>query len=178
MPSSPAAGDSVTIADAGYWDSYPVTVARNGNTIEGQADNLLLDAGGTSVVMIYSGSTWQVVTSLGKKGAQGEQGSISSWTIATSTMTANVFQRIVADTSGGSFTINLPATPSAGQSVQITDGNSWSGNNLTVGRNGSTIEGVADDLTLDASGVTVELIYDGSTWEVTATLGAQGRHQC
>ncbi|NDG19839.1 MAG: hypothetical protein EB117_16465, partial [Betaproteobacteria bacterium] len=112
----------------------------------------------------------------GAQGASGEGGGggISSWTIATSTMTANVFQRIVADTSGGSFTINLPATPSAGHSVQITDGNSWSGNNLTVGRNGSTIEGVADDLTLDASGVTVELIYDGSTWEVTATLGAQG----
>lgn len=75
LPATPSSGDSITIADAGYWGDYPITVARNGNTIEGQSDNLLLDFSGVSVTLIYSGSTWQVITSLGKQGAQGATGS-------------------------------------------------------------------------------------------------------
>ena len=82
--------------------------------------------------------------------------------------------RIIADTSGGTFAITLPASPSVGNYVQITDGWEFQTTNLTILRNSSTIEGVADDVTVDLGGVTIEFIYDGTTWEVTATTGAQG----
>jgi hypothetical protein len=43
-----------------------------------------------------------------------------------------------------------------------------------VGRNGSTIGGLAQDLVCDISGVSVQFVYDGSTWEVYAQIGANG----
>ena len=47
-------------------------------------------------------------------------------------------------------------------------------NNLTIGRNGSTIEGLAQDLILDISQNTVEFVYDGTTWQVYSGIGPSG----
>jgi hypothetical protein len=58
--------------------------------------------------------------------------------------------------------------------VIITDGGNWAVNNLTVGRNGSTIEGFTDNLLVTLGNVTLEFIYNGSTWQFTITTGAQG----
>jgi len=56
----------------------------------------------------------------------------------------------------------------------LADGNDWETTNLTVARNGSTIEGLAENLILDISSIQVQLIYDGTTWEVYAFAGAGG----
>jgi len=82
--------------------------------------------------------------------------------------------RLIADTSGGSFTITLPATPTVGDYVVITDGSNFATNNCIVGRNGSTIDGYSDDVALDLNTTTFEFIYDGNTWQVTGTTGARG----
>jgi hypothetical protein len=59
--------------------------------------------------------------------------------------------------------------------VVVADaGANWGTNNLTVGRNGSTIGGLAQDLVCDISGANVQLIYDGTTWEVYAQIGGNG----
>jgi len=110
----------------------------------------------------------------GAAGPQGAAGIFSPWTKITSNTAAVTGNRFIADTTGGSFVVTLPATPSVGHYVVITDGQDWSTNNLFVARNGSTIEGISDDLQITNQGITVELIYDGTTWEVTATLGQQG----
>jgi len=78
---------------------------------------------------------------------------------------------LIGDTSGGSFTITLPASPTTGANVSIVDGASWENYNLTIARNGSTIEGLSENLVFDIAGIMVELIYDGSTWEVYASVG-------
>jgi hypothetical protein len=80
-------------------------------------------------------------------------------------------QGIIADTSGGAFTVTLPASPTAGTMVSIVDGADWGTNNLTVARNGATIEGLAEDLVLNISSVAVDLIYSGTTWQVYAQVG-------
>ena len=116
----------------------------------------------------------------GAQGATGTQGTtgtgILNWTTKTSLYTASNRDAIIADTSGGSFTINLPATPSTGDYIVITDGANWETNNLIVGRNGSTIEGAAEDLTLDIGGIYIDFVYDGTTWEVypSVSQGIQG----
>jgi len=89
----------------------------------------------------------------------------------TANYTASDKDGIIADTSGGSFTVTLPATPTTGFQVYIADGEDWGTNNLTVARNGSTIEGLAEDLVLDIKGAAVQFIYDGTTWEVFAQIG-------
>ena len=96
------------------------------------------------------------------------------YTVSTSNVTATADQGIIADTSAGSFTITLPASPSAGDKVFIADGGDWSNNNLTVARNGSTIEDANTDFTMDYGGVNVGFIYDGSTWQVYPQAGFLG----
>jgi hypothetical protein len=78
---------------------------------------------------------------------------------------------IIADTTAGVFTVFLPATPTVGMQVSIVDGGNWGVNPLTIGRNGSTIEGLSENLVLDIAGVSVQLIYDGTTWEIFAQAG-------
>ena len=99
---------------------------------------------------------------------------MSNWITISSNYTANTNERLIANTNLGSFTVTLPATPTDGFYVQITDGSDFSINNLTVARNGSTIEGFSDDVLLDLKGCTFEFIYSGTTWQVTATTGARG----
>lgn len=92
----------------------------------------------------------------------------------TSNYTAVSGDKLIADTSGGTFTITLPASPSTGDNITIADGADWSTTNLTVGRNGSTIEGASEDLTVDIGNIKLELIYDGTTWEVFSTITGGG----
>jgi len=104
----------------------------------------------------------------------GATGIVKPWAPLTADYNANNNDRLIADTTNGSFNIYLPATPNTGSYVQITDGNDWSVNRLIVKRNGSSIENNNDDLALTVKGVTVEFIYSGTTWQVTATTGAKG----
>lgn len=84
----------------------------------------------------------------------------------TGTYTAVASDEILANTNTIGFTINLPAGPSPGDSVRIIDAlGTFATNNLLVGRNGSNIRGVADDLNLDLNGSFVEFIY------VNASIG-------
>jgi hypothetical protein len=110
----------------------------------------------------------------GSVGVQGASGALSPWGVVSSNFTAKNGDRIIADSSNGSFTITLPANPVTGAYVVVTDANDWHANNVTIARNGSTIENVSDDLLLTMSGITVELIYSGSSWIVTATAGVAG----
>lgn len=89
-----------------------------------------------------------------------------TWVKKTTTYSASTSDKIIADTSGGSWTLTLPATPATGDSVTVADGANWKTFNLTVARNGSTIEGLTEDLILDIPGIRVEFVYDGTTWEV------------
>lgn len=85
----------------------------------------------------------------------------------TSAYNAQVNDRVLANTSGGAFTITLPA-PSGlflNDTIQIIDiGGVAATNNITVGRNGSKIQNVSDDLTIDVNGSIITLIYSGSTY--------------
>ncbi len=81
--------------------------------------------------------------------------------------------RIAANTVSGAFTITLPASPVTGDRIYICDGNSsntafgFQSDNLTVARNGSTINGVSDDIIVRTKGAAFSLVYTGSTWRVS-----------
>ena len=114
----------------------------------------------------------------GTTGSQGIQGitgiGILNWStkvVGDNGYTASNRDALIADTSGGSFTINLPSSPTTGNYIVISDGANWETNNLIVGRNGSTIESAAEDLTLDIGGLYIDFVYDGSTWEVYPSVG-------
>jgi len=89
----------------------------------------------------------------------------------TSNYTVESGEKVIADTSSGIWTLTLPANPSTGDNVVVVDGGNWSTNNLTVVRNGSTIEGAAENLVMDIEGAEVDFIYDGTSWGVFSKAG-------
>lgn len=57
LPSSPSIGDRVKVTDwAGTFDSFAVTIARNGNKIQGVAADLTMSTEGDSVVLVFNGT--------------------------------------------------------------------------------------------------------------------------
>jgi hypothetical protein len=110
----------------------------------------------------------------GSNGPTGPQGAAAPWVVVTANTTATSGQQLIANTYTGAFTITLPATPSVGNVVVITDGYDWTVNNLTIAGNGSTIENSVNDLLADVRGTTIELIYDSYTWQVVSTIGPMG----
>lgn len=93
---------------------------------------------------------------------------------ANSNYSASVNDRILCDSSSAAFTITLPANATLldGDQIQIIDvGGAFSTNNVTVGRNGSLIQGSGDDLTLDVNGAIVTLLYTGNAygWVITSS---------
>ena len=72
--------------------------------------------------------------------------------------------QVLVDTSGSGIsaavTINLPASPAVGNEVTFIDsGNNLASNNLTVGRNGSNINGSGSDLVVSTNASAFTLVY-------------------
>ena len=89
----------------------------------------------------------------------------SDWLTKTGTYTAFAGDKIFANTTGGPFTITLPASPTIGDEVRFVDlANHFDTNNLTVGRNSEKIDGATSDLTVATEGAAFALVYSGSTY--------------
>ena len=99
----------------------------------------------------------------GSAGTGGGSGG-SPWIYKTTNYTAVSNDRIIADTSGGTITITLPATPVLSDMVTILDAGNANTTPITIDRNGSTIEDSADNFVIDIENVQVEFVYDGTTW--------------
>jgi hypothetical protein len=155
-----------------------VTPVANGGTGSATltANNVLLGNGTSALQVVAPGTTGNVLTSDGTTwGSAALPAGGLTYIYTTTPVTATDKQGVLADTSGGAFTVTLPATPSTGAQVVVADaGSSWGTNNLTVARNGSTINGTAENLVCDISGVSVQFVYDGTTWEVYAQIGGNG----
>lgn len=85
----------------------------------------------------------------------------------STTYSAAVNDRVLANSASSAYTITLPANASllVNDTIQIIDiSNNAGSNNLTVGRNGSVINGSAENLVIDVNGAIVTLIYTGSTY--------------
>lgn len=85
----------------------------------------------------------------------------------STTYTAVAGDTLLVDTSAGSFTITLPTSPAIGNIVYFQDAKgTWFTYPLTIGRNGNTIMGVAEDFTASSNNAGFGLVYNGSDWRV------------
>jgi hypothetical protein len=144
------------------------------------ANYALLGNGTSALQMIAPSTTGNVLTSNGTTWASSAPaaGGITYTVTKTTTYTAVANDGVLTNTTGGAFTVTLPASPANGDQVIVADaGGTWGTNNLTVGRNGNNIADVAQDLVCDISGVSVQFVYNSSgtaTWEVYAQVGGNG----
>jgi len=79
------------------------------------------------------------------------------------------------NTTSGAITVTLPSSPSAGDLVGIKDyANTADTNAITIGRNGSNIDGVANDFQITTEGLSALLVYVDATkgWLVTSASTA------
>lgn len=92
---------------------------------------------------------------------------IQSWVSLSANANVTAGQHILADTSAGTITLTLPATPAVNEAIIFADkSRTWDTNNLIVARNGNTIEGLAEDLTCNVENANFYLIYNGTTWRI------------
>lgn len=96
---------------------------------------------------------------------QGGSENIVGNTIITSTTNLSDVDGSYYVIAGSSFTITLPATTTNGRTIEIIDGTGFSSQNVTIGRNGNTIGGVAENLTVNVS-ANFKLVYYDGDWKV------------
>jgi hypothetical protein len=96
----------------------------------------------------------------------GMSGYLTIYTITTTATSKTLANRERCTITATGQTITLPVTPSAGFEVSIT--NASGGTDTIIARNGSQIMSLAEDMTLDATNVTVTLYYVDATrgWRI------------
>ena len=128
--------------------------ASNPIVVDGSAVTLGR-CGGT--VALASGATQ---TGFGRTGTVDWQ----TGSIKTATFTAANGEGYFANTSGGAFTLTLPASPDIGDEVSFVDyAGTFDTNNLTIGRNSSKIHGADEDLTVAVERAANTLVFTDST---------------
>ena len=122
----------------------------------GATGNTLSIANGKYRMVATDGTNWYDIFSLAGLG--------EAWTKKTANYTMADGDNIFADTSGGAFTLTLPASPTIGMQVKIIDAEGTAGtNNITVGRNSQPIMGSAADMTISTNSAGIALVfYDGT----------------
>ena len=133
------------------------------NTVEPQC--------GTTLTLGGSGDTVALGTGASQTGF-GREGSVNWDTTAkTAGFTGVSGNGYFINTTSGAITVNLPASPSAGDIMSVKDYTGTFGTNAcTVGRNSSNIRGAASDFSLELNNAGATFVYvDGTEgWQVFA----------
>ena len=93
-------------------------------------------------------------------------------TAKTSAFTAENSKGYFINTASAAITVTLPASPSAGDVVAVSDYNgSFGTNNCTIGRNSSNINGEASDWVITVNDTSITFVYVDATegWRVVNT---------
>jgi hypothetical protein len=134
------------------------------DNIQDQDGNNIINENANTITIGASGDTVTLASGASQSGF-GRTGTVD-WdtTKKTANFTATSGEGYFCDTSGGAFTLTLPASPSAGDIVGIRDyASTFATNNLTIGRNGSNLNGNAADSPISTDNKSLTLVYVDST---------------
>ncbi len=91
------------------------------------------------------------------------KGQLKPQVISTTPVTAVAGDVLLVDASGGARVVNLPASPSVtDEPISITQ-IAGAASQVTIGRNGNNIMGLAEDLLLDVANASIIFYWGGST---------------
>ena len=129
---------------------------------------------GSTLTIGQSGDTVTLAAGATQTGF-GRTGTVDWDTTAkTASFTAVSGTGYFVNTTSGAITVTLPASPSAGDLVGIKDyANTADTNNITIDRNGSNIQGTANNFTISTEGLSIVLIYVDGTQGWVSTGAAK-----
>jgi len=154
----------VTLGDSG--DDIVVASGVNLKTaaVKDAAGNVIISRCGSNITIGSSGASIALACGASQTGF-GRTGTVDWDTTAkTASFTAVSGNGYFVNTTSGAITVTLPATPSPGDIVAISDYAGTAATNIiTIGRNGSLIEGNAADGELDVAREAKTFIYVDGT---------------
>ena len=181
-------------------DANLVWDASNGLVIGSQKELRLSDSSGGEYVgmkaassatdytltwpgAVAGGNDYVLKSTTGGVLSWGEVAGGASW---QSVITANPSPAVAGygyfcNTSGGAFSVTLPASPSIGDFISFIDyAGTFDTNNLTVARNGKKIQGSAADLTVgtERAGFTLVFVDDTQGWLLQNNQELNDNLQC
>ncbi len=138
---------------------------QSGSTLTtggGAGKTVVVDA--TTVTLGRCGGTVALASGASQSGF-GRTGTVDWQTsIKTANFTAANGEGYFVNTTSGAVTVTLPASPSVGNIVAIKDyANTSDTNAITIARNGSNIDGTADNPVVANEGGSVTLVYADAT---------------
>jgi len=176
-------GDKGDTGETGAASTVPGPKGDTGAT--GPANTLSIgtvEPGGSAAATITGTAPNQTLNLVLPEGPQGDTGEVGpqgkpglGYTVVTSALTLANYDRIAANTSGGAFSVTLPASPNNGDQISIYDyAGTFATENLTILRNGNPIESLAENLVCNVNGAAFDLIYGGATigWHVQPQAAA------
>ena len=147
-------------SDATLGQSNPTNIAvPTEAAVKGYVDNRVPQAIPTAVgntdLFLKSTGTGLVFASAGG----------GNFSTKTANYTAVAGDALFCNTSGGSFTVTLPATPAASDRITIVDlAGTFNSRPLNVARNGVLLMGLAQDMSLNVVNASVTFVYSGATY--------------
>ena len=129
----------------------------------------LINQCGTTITLGASGDTINLASGASQSGF-GREGSVDWQTsIKTSNFTAVSGEGYFVNTTSGTVTVTLPASPSVGDIVSVKDyANTANTNKITVARNGSNLDGGTKDALITNQGGSATFVYGDATkgWQL------------
>ena len=138
---------------------------QSGSTLTvggGASKTVVADA--TTVTLGRCGGTVALASGATQSGF-GRTGTVD-WqtTVKTGDFTAVSGEGYFVNITSGAITVTLPASPSVGDIVAVSDyAQNSQNNNITLGRNSSNIQGDASDLVIKSKGLAMTLVYADAT---------------
>ena len=159
----PQCGTTLTVGAVGTTVTVPSNVVKS-NALQASDAGNIISQSGTTITLGASGDSINLASGATQSGF-GRTGTVD-WitTPKTATFSAVSGEGYFCNTSGGAFTVNLPAGV-AGAIVSLADyAATWQTNNLTVSPNGSEkIGSINAAVTLSTEGQSVTLVYVDGT---------------
>ena len=158
-----------------YTGTHDLTIATVRVATQSATDSSTLAASTAQVQAAILASSGITAALPGQGGNAGKflqtNGTSPTWqpeggavTVVSGTTQTAVAGNQYALTNASASTLTLPATPAAGDTVVVCIGNSRTDN--IIARNGSTIMGLSEDMTIDNANATVTLRYLNGTWRL------------
>ena len=164
----PQCGTTLTVGAAGTTVTVPSNVVKS-NALQAADGGNIVSQSGTTITLGATGDSINLAAGATQSGF-GRTGTVDWDTTAkTASFTAVSGNGYFVNTTSVAITVTLPASPSAGDIVAVSDYAQTSAtNNITIARNGSNIEGDASDLVIKNDGVALTFVYADATkgWKV------------